>query len=74
MSIDVTEKRFESDIEPFFLSPKGGYTKLVSALSAQNNGQIRQNGKKLGRKGGCGSAEKVSTSNFSSYISLKISR
>jgi len=31
MSIDVTEKRFESDIETFFLSPKGGYTKLASA-------------------------------------------
>lgn len=27
MSIDVTtEKRFESDIEEFFLSPEGGYT------------------------------------------------
>ena len=27
MSIDVTtEKRFESDIEEFFLSPAGGYT------------------------------------------------
>ena len=27
MSIDVTtEKRFEADIEEFFLSPAGGYT------------------------------------------------
>ena len=25
--IDKTEKRFESDIEAFFLSPEGGYTK-----------------------------------------------
>lgn len=28
MSIDVTtEKRFEEDIEAFFISPAGGYTK-----------------------------------------------
>ena len=28
MSIDVTtEKRFEEDIEAFFISPTGGYTK-----------------------------------------------
>ena len=31
MSIDVSEKRFESDIETFLLSAKGGYTKLTSA-------------------------------------------
>jgi|GEM_PF-6313718 len=31
MSINVTDKRFESDIETFFLSPKGGYTKHASA-------------------------------------------
>ena len=27
INIDKTEKRFESDIEAFFLSPEGGYTK-----------------------------------------------
>ena len=25
--MDTTEKRFESDIESYFLSPEGGYTK-----------------------------------------------
>ena len=28
--IDTSEKRFESDIETFLLSAKGGYTKLAS--------------------------------------------
>ena len=27
ITIDTTEKHFESDIEAFFLSPEGGYTK-----------------------------------------------
>ena len=27
MITDATEKRFEADIESFFLSPAGGYTK-----------------------------------------------
>ena len=29
LSMDTTEKRFESDIESFFLSPEGGYTKCT---------------------------------------------
>lgn len=36
MSIDVTtEKRFESDIEEFFLSPAGGYTHNQDAYDSQ---------------------------------------
>lgn len=36
MSIDVTtEKRFESDIEEFFLSPAGGYTHNQDAYDPQ---------------------------------------
>ena len=31
INIDKTEKRFESDIEAFFLSPEGGYTKGAAA-------------------------------------------
>ena len=33
--IDTTEKRFESDIESFFLSPAGGYTKGTDAYDAK---------------------------------------
>lgn len=29
LTMDTTEKRFESDIESFFLSPEGGYTKCT---------------------------------------------
>ena len=37
MSIyDTTEKRFESDIESFFLSPKGGYTKNTDTYNAKH--------------------------------------
>lgn len=31
----TTEKRFESDIESFFLSPAGGYTKGTDAYDAK---------------------------------------
>ena len=33
---DTTEKRFESDIESFFLSPKGGYTKNTDTYNAKH--------------------------------------
>lgn len=33
ITIDTTEKRFESDIEAFFLSPEGGYTKGTAPYS-----------------------------------------
>ena len=36
MSItDTTEKRFETDIESFFLSPAGGYTKNTDSYDAK---------------------------------------
>ena len=36
MSIEVTtEKRFEEDIESFFLSPAGGYTKGTAPYDAE---------------------------------------
>ena len=28
-TFDTTEKRFEADIESFFISPEGGYTKTT---------------------------------------------
>ena len=34
MSIDVTEKRFEQDIETFMLSIEGGYTKTTDTYDA----------------------------------------
>ena len=33
INIDKTEKRFESDIEAFFLNPEGGYTKGAASYS-----------------------------------------
>jgi hypothetical protein len=37
ISIDKTEKRFESDIEAFFLPHKGGYTKGTAPYSPDIN-------------------------------------
>ena len=33
INVDKTEKRFESDIEAFFLSTEGGYTKGAASYS-----------------------------------------
>ena len=39
MAINITtEKRFEEDIESFFLAPAGGYTKGTNTYAA-NHGQ-----------------------------------
>lgn len=35
MVIETTEKRFEEDIESFFLSPAGGYTKGADTYDAK---------------------------------------
>ena len=35
MVIDTTEKRFEEDIESFFISPAGGYTKGTDTYDAK---------------------------------------